>query len=73
MSAKYFSNEDIALIDWAKQDRAELLRSLHCKKKYRAPNIVASGWDADGAGGDSRSVHAYIVGKGDLRTLWWNL
>jgi hypothetical protein len=73
MFIKKFANQDIAHLDWAKQDRAALLRSLHSKKVGSARSHASSGWSTDVAGRDSRSVHAYLAGKGDLRTFWWNL
>jgi hypothetical protein len=65
------TNAEITQHDWAQRDRATLLRSLHAGRAQRAPS-ASSGWGADVAGSDSRSVHAYLKGKGDLRTAWWN-
>ena len=67
------SNADINQHDWAHRDRAALLRSLHAGRAPRAPAAASSDWGADVSGSDPRSVHAYLAGKGDLRTTWWNL
>jgi hypothetical protein len=72
MFNKKSTNADIALFDWAKRDRATLLRSLHARRVPR-PAAASSGWGGDVAGNDPRSVHAYLRGKGDLRMAWWNL
>jgi len=66
------TNADITKHDWARRDRAALLRSLHAKPAPRAATAT-SGWGTDVAGKDPRSVHAYLNGKGDLRATWWNL
>jgi hypothetical protein len=68
------SNADIIQHDWdwAQRDRAALLRSLHAGPAPRVPAAASSGWGTDVAGSDPRSVHAYLAGKGDLRTTWWN-
>jgi hypothetical protein len=70
---KTFTNADIAKIDWAKQDRSALLRSLHSGRAPRAPAVTSSGWGTDVTGNDPRSVRAFLAGKDDLRTTWWNL
>jgi hypothetical protein len=67
------SNADITQHDWAKGDRAALLRSLHAGRAPRMPAAVCSGWGTDVTGNDPRSVRAYLAGKGDARTTWWNL
>ena len=68
-----FTNADISCFDWAQHDRATLLRSLHAGPAPRAPAAASSGWATDVTGNDPRSVRAYLAGKGDLRTTWWNL
>ena len=65
-------NADIAQHDWAKRDRGTMLRSLHSGRQPRAPKAASSGWGTDVTGNDPRSVRAYLAGKGDLRTTWWN-
>jgi hypothetical protein len=67
------NNADINQYDWAQSDRATLLRSLHAGRALQAPLTASSGWGADAAMKDPRSVHAYLAGKGDLRATWWNL
>ena len=67
------NNADIHQHDWAQRDRATLLRSLHAGRALQAPVTASSGWSADAAMQDPRSVHAYLAGKGDLRATWWNL
>jgi hypothetical protein len=67
------TNADIVRNDWAQSDRATLLRSLHAGGKPKAPAAASSGWGTDVTGDDPRSVRAYLTGKGDLRTSWWNL
>jgi hypothetical protein len=73
MFPKNFTNADIARIDWAKGNRTALLLTLHSDKAESSASSVSSGWGTDVAGSDKRSVHAYLAGKGDLRTAWWNL
>ena len=68
-----FTNADIPHLDWAKRDRAALLRSLNSRKLPRPQRAASSGWNTDVAGSDRRSVHAFLSGKGDLRAGWWNL
>lgn len=72
MLNKNSTNADIAQFDWARRDRATLLRSLHTRRIPR-PATASSGWGSDAAGLDPRSVHAYLRGKGDLRVMWWNV
>lgn len=67
------TNADITQHDWAQRDRATLLRSLHVGRAPRMPVIAASGVGTDVTGNDPRSVRAYLAGKGDARTAWWNL
>lgn len=67
------TNADITQHDWAQRDRATLLRSLHAGREPRVPAAASSGWGTDVTGNDPRSVRAYLAGKGDLRTTWWNL
>jgi hypothetical protein len=67
------TNADILQHDWARRDRATLLHSLHAGQSPRTPAAASSGWGTDVAGTDRRSVRAYLSGKGDLRTTWWNL
>lgn len=67
------SNADITQHDWAKGDRAALLRSLHAGRAPRTPVATSSGCGTDVTGNDPRSVRAYLAGKGDLRTAWWSL
>jgi hypothetical protein len=67
------TNADILQHDWARHDRATLLHSLHVGRSPRTPAASSSGWGADVAGTDRRSVHAYLSGKGDLRTTWWSM
>jgi hypothetical protein len=70
---KTYTNADIANIDWAKRDRSTFLRSLHSGRALRAPAVKSSGWGTDVTGNDPRSVRAFLAGKDDLRTTWWNL
>jgi hypothetical protein len=70
---KTFTNADIANIDWAKCDRSTFLRSLHSGRALHAPAVRSSGWGTDVTGNDPRSVRAFLAGKDDLRTTWWNL
>jgi hypothetical protein len=72
MRVKKFGNTEIAGMDWAAAERQAALRSMHCLRVRHAPT-VSSGWDTDVAGGDKRSVHASLNGKGNLRAAWWNL
>lgn len=66
-------NADIVKHDWAQLDRARMLRFLHAGPAVRTPAAAApSGWGEDVTGNDPRSAHAYLTGKGDLRTTWWN-
>ena len=67
-----FTNAQIAQIDWAQADRSDLLRNLHRRPAPR-PVTASSGWGTDVAATDRRSVAAYLAGRGDLRTTWWNL
>lgn len=73
MLPKEFANKSIKEIDWAKSSRTDLLRKLHKEKVMRPKSNMSNGWGSDVAGNDKRSVHAYLAGKGDLRTVWWNL
>lgn len=66
------TNANITQHDWAQRDRAIFLRSLHAGPVPRSP-AASSGWGTDVAGNDPRSVRAYLAGKGDARTTWWNL
>ena len=64
--------------DWSAKDRRKFLRSLPKPKKQRdrlvAPGVMASKvWNEDVSGSDRRSVKAQLAGRGDLRSLWWNL
>jgi len=72
MLNKNSTNADIAQFDWARRDRATLLRSLHTRR-IPSPATASSGWGTDVVGHDPRSVHAYLRGKGDLRAAWWNV
>lgn len=67
------TNADITKHDWAQRDRAALLRSLHAGRAPLTPAAASSGCGTNVAHSDPRSVHAYLAGKGDLRTTWWNL
>lgn len=67
------SNADITQHDWAKGDRATLLHCLHAGRAPRKPAVASSGWGKDVTGNDPRSVRAYLAGKGDARSAWWNL
>ena len=67
------TNADLTEIDWAQSDRASLLRKLHKGQVPSAPVVTSSGWGADVAGADRRSVAAYLARRGDFRTAWWNL
>lgn len=73
MFKRKFSNADISQIDWARRDRAVMLRSLHTGRRPCTPKRASSGWGTDVTGNDPRSVRAYLAGKGDLRATWWNL
>lgn len=73
MFNRKFTNADITQLDWARRDRAIMLRSLHTGRRPCAPKRASSGWGTDVTGNDPRSVRAYLAGKGDLRTAWWNL
>lgn len=73
MSKKLFTNVDIAHIDWAKEDRAALLRTLHISELPLKAPVVASGWGAVTVDYDPRSVRASLVGRGGWRTAWWNI
>ena len=64
------TNADINHHDWAQRDRATMLRSLHAGRAPRVPVAASGGGGTDVAGKDPRSVHAYLTGKGDLRTAW---
>jgi len=66
------TNANITQHDWAQRDRAIFLRSLHAGPAPRVP-AASSGWGTDVTGNDPRSVRAYLAGKGDARTAWWNL
>ena len=66
-------NADITQHDWAQRDRANFLRTLHAERAPRVPAAASSGWGTDVTGNDPRSVRAYLAGKGDGRTAWWNL
>lgn len=66
------TNADIANHDWAQGDRASLLRSLHASPAPPTPAATTSGFGTNVACSDPRSVRAYLVGGGDLRTTWWN-
>jgi hypothetical protein len=70
---KKLTNEDLSQLDWAQGNRAALLRALHAGSSPRAPTAAPSGWGTDVTGNDPRSVRAYLAGKGDLRSIWWNL
>ena len=73
MFNRKFTNADILQHDWARGDRATLLRSLHAGRSPRTPVISSSGWGTDVAGTDRRSVRAYLSGNGDMRTTWWRM
>lgn len=63
-------NADINQHDWARRNRATLLRSLHAGRAPRGPAAASSGWGTDVTGNDPRSVRAYLAGKGDRCTTW---
>lgn len=67
------NNADINQHDWAQRNRAAMLRSLHAGRAPRPPAAASSGWGTDVTGSDRRSVRAFLAGKGDARTAWWNL
>lgn len=67
------TNADITKHDWAQRDRVALLRVLHAVPMPLTSVAASSGFGTDIAHNDPRSVHAYLAGKGDLRTAWWNL
>lgn len=73
MFSKNSTNADITEHDWARRDRAALLRALHAGRAPLMPAAASSGFGTNVAHSDPRSVHAYLAGKGDLRTTWWNL
>ena len=73
MFNKKSSNADISQYDWAKCDRAAMLRLLHAGRALRVPGTGSSGFSTDVTGNDPRSVRAFLAGKGDLRSTWWNL
>lgn len=65
------ANAPVVGADWAARERQAALRTLH-RAKVRPASTVSSGWGTDVAGSDRRSVHAWLRGKGDLRSAWWN-
>jgi len=73
MFKKKSTDADLTQIDWAQSDRSALLCRLHTGPVPRTPAITSSGWGTDVARSDRRSVAAYLAGRGDLRTAWWNL
>lgn len=73
MSKKFFTNADLKGVDWAQQERTSLLRSLHSKKMSATGAGVSSSWGTIVMDADRRSVRAYLMGKGDLRSSWWNI
>lgn len=72
MYNKLFTNVDLAHIDWAKDDRAALLRTLQSVKLPLKGPAVSSGWGELAVDPDPRSVRRSLARRGDLRTTWWN-
>lgn len=66
------ANAPLVGADWAARERQAALCTLH-RAKVRPASTMSSGWGTDVAGGDRRSAHAWLRGKGDLRGAWWNL
>lgn len=67
------TNTTLRDLDWAQHDRVAMLRSLRSSRRVHAAAAAPSGWGTDVAGGDRRCVRAFLDGKGDARTAWWNL
>lgn len=70
---KQFTNTDIAKIDWAKADRARMLRPLNGIRSQRLSPPAPSVWGVDVACSDRRSVRASLSGAGGFRAVWWNV
>jgi hypothetical protein len=72
MRIKNFGNTSVAGVDFAASGRQAALLAMP-RVEVRPVAAVTSGWNTDVAGSDSRSVHAWRDGKGDLRATWQNL
>jgi hypothetical protein len=72
MQLNKFDNANIIGMDFATRERQSALAVLH-RVRLRPATASSSIWGIDVAGSDRRSVHAWLKGKGDLRTSWWNL
>lgn len=72
MQIKDFRDSDIANMDWAERERKAALRSMN-RIRVRKASTASSDWGIDVARRDARSVGAWLDGRGDLRTAWWNL
>lgn len=74
MKKTNFGNSEIFAMDWAAADRRAMLRALNSGPRPRAAAVgYSSGCGIDVAGTDKRSVKAMLMGKGDLRSTWWNI
>lgn len=69
------TNRGIYERDWAAVDRQEFLREIRFGDRYQRGSVGAGMpvdlCGTDVSGGDSRSVKAYLNGRGDLRAGWW--
>jgi hypothetical protein len=70
-------NTNLAGHDWASSDRLRFLRSVTAGKTSKQTSIAGvdarAVWGTDVSGNDRRSVKAALVGRGNLRALWWEL
>jgi hypothetical protein len=72
MRIKNFGNTSVAGVDFAASGRQAALLAMP-RVEVRPVATGTSGWGTDVAGSDSRSVHTWRDGKGDLRATWQNL
>ena len=71
------TNQGIYERDWAAADRQAFLRKTPSVARSQRRSVGAgmplAVCGTDVSGGDSRSVKAFLNGRGDLRAAWWML
>ena len=78
MRTEQITNQTIWGTDFAAAERraaiARIPRMKVRKERELAPGVRASGLiGSDVSAMDPRSVKAYLAGRGDLRSWWWNV
>jgi len=74
MNAVQLTNSGVWSKDWAGDQRRAALRKMARTMPRSKPGRATAGvWMSDVSAADSRSVKAWLVGRGDHRVLFWKV